>query len=199
MHGPVSVRILYFVRKLVKTLPRRCGIVNISALLRELILHVSRIGALDRRIAAQARLIGVLLDALGSFSDVPLQLPMPRDARARRFAALPQDRPDENATIASLSRDAGAGRRTIERLFQSETRMTVGEWRRRLRLLRAVQLLAKGESVTNAALDAGYSSMSAFIAVFRKAFGTTPGRYPGGRITSQLTTKATKDTKVRTV
>ena len=116
----------------------------------------------------------MLLDALGSFSDVPLQLPMPRDARARRFAALLQDRPDEKATIARLSRAAGAGRRTIERLFLTETKMTVGEWRRRLRLLRAVQLLAKGESVTNAALDAGYSSMSAFIAVFRKAFGTTP-------------------------
>jgi AraC-like DNA-binding protein len=181
MHAPVSVRTLYFVPRLVTTLPRRCGIVNISALLRELILHVSRIGALDRKIAAQSRLIGVLLDALGSFSDVPLQLPMPRDVRARRLAGLLQDRPDEQATIASLSRGAGAGRRTIERLFVSETRMTVGEWRRRLRLLRAVQLLAKGESVTNAALDAGYSSVSAFIAVFRKAFGTTPGRYPAPR------------------
>jgi len=179
MHGPVSVRTLYFVPGLVKALPRRCGIVNISALLRELILHVSRIGALDRKIAVQARLIGVLLDALGSFSDVPLQLPMPRDARARRLAALLQARPDEKATIARLSRGAGAGRRTIERLFLSETSMTVGEWRRRLRLLRAVQLLAKGESVTSAALEAGYSSTSAFIAVFRKAFGTTPGRYPG--------------------
>ena len=56
--------------------------------------------------------------------------------------------------------------------------MTVGEWRRRLRLLHGVRLLAGGESVTNAALDAGYSSTSAFIAAFKKTFGTTPGRYP---------------------
>ena len=76
-----------------------------------------------------------------------------------------------------LARQVGLGRRTVERLFLAETKMTVGEWRRRLRLLRAVQRLARGESVTNVALDAGYSSTSAFIATFRKAFGTTPGRY----------------------
>ena len=177
MHGPVSVRTLYFVPALVKTLARECGIVNISALLRELILHVSRIGALDRKIPSHVPLIGVLLDALGSLLDVPLQLPIPRDERARRFAVLLQDRLDENATIAALARQMGLGRRTVERLFLAETKMTVGEWRRRLRLLRAVQRLARGESVTNVALDAGYSSTSAFIATFRKAFGTTPGRY----------------------
>jgi AraC-like DNA-binding protein len=44
-------------------------------------------------------------------------------------------------------------------------------------LLHAVHQLAAGESVTSTALDAGYASTSAFISVFRKAFGTTPGRY----------------------
>jgi AraC-like DNA-binding protein len=53
----------------------------------------------------------------------------------------------------------------------------VAEWRRRLRLLHAVRLLAEGEPVTAVALEVGYSSVSAFIAVFRKEFGTTPGRY----------------------
>ncbi|MBV9495232.1 MAG: helix-turn-helix domain-containing protein [Acidobacteria bacterium] len=40
-------------------------------------------------------------------------------------------------------------------------------------------MLAAGESVTNAALDAGYASTSAFIAAFRKTFGTTPGKMDG--------------------
>jgi AraC-like DNA-binding protein len=31
--------------------------------------------------------------------------------------------------------------------------------------------------VTNAALESGYSSTSAFIAMFRKTLGTTPSRY----------------------
>jgi AraC-like DNA-binding protein len=177
MHAPVSVRNLYFAPKLAKGLPRECCIVNIPSLMRELILHISRIGVLDRRKPAQAHLISVLLDELVSVSDVPLQLPMPRDPRARRLAALLQDAPDDDRSVAELSRRAGGSRRTIERLFLTETKMTVGEWRRRLRLLHGVRLLAGGESVTNAAIDAGYASTSAFIAAFKRTFGMTPSRY----------------------
>jgi AraC-like DNA-binding protein len=177
LHAPVSVRTLYFAPGLARTLPSACSMVNVSTLLRELILRVSRIGALDRTKPTQSHLISVLLDELVSVSDVPLQLPMPRDPRALRLAAVLQACPDEGGSVATLSSRAGASRRTMERLFLAETKMTIGEWRRRLRLLHAVRRLAIGESVTNAALEAGYSSTSAFIAAFKKAFGTTPGRY----------------------
>ena len=175
MFAPVSVRTLYLAPGIARALPRECGTLNVSSLLRELILHVSRLGALDRRTPSQARIIGLLLDQLTDVSEVPLQLPLPRDARALRFASLLQAAPASGATVAALARKAGASRRTIERLFVRETRMTVAEWRRRLRLLHAVRLLAAGEPVTAVALEIGYSSVSAFIAVFKKAFGSTPG------------------------
>jgi AraC-like DNA-binding protein len=38
-------------------------------------------------------------------------------------------------------------------------------------------LLAEGAKVTHAALEAGYSTPSAFIAMFGKALGTTPAAY----------------------
>jgi len=177
MHAPVSVRTLYLAPKLAKGLPREVCMVNIPALMRELILHISRIGVLDRKKPAEAHLISVLLDELVGAPDVPLQLPMPRDDRARRVAGFLQEAPDDDASVAELSRRAGASRRTIERLFLAEARMTVGEWRRRLRLLHGVRLLAGGESVTNAAIDAGYASTSAFIAAFKRTFGVTPSRY----------------------
>jgi AraC-like DNA-binding protein len=81
-------------------------------------------------------------------------------------------------SIETLSRDAGASRRTMERIFLAETGMTVDEWRRRFRLLHGMQLLARGDSVTNAGVSAGYASTSAFIAAFKKTFGLTPGRLP---------------------
>lgn len=43
-------------------------------------------------------------------------------------------------------------------------------------MLDAVRLLAEGQSVTGAALDTGYSSVSAFIAAFKQTFGVTPGK-----------------------
>jgi len=33
----------------------------------------------------------------------------------------------------------------------------------------------EAESVTNAALDSGYGSVSAYIAAFKQTFGCTPG------------------------
>lgn len=173
----MSVRTLYFAQGVATGLPRQCRIVNISSLLRELILHASRRGALDRRTPTDARVIDVLLDQLTTVADVPLQLPTPRDARAVRLASLLRARPAHAGSVTKLAREIGASRRTIERLFLRETKMTVGEWRRRARLLHAVRRLGEGEAVTSAALEAGYSSVSAFIAVFKKEFGTTPGRY----------------------
>ena len=176
MHAPVSIRTLYLAPGIARTLPRACHIVNISTLLREVILKVTRLGTLDRRTPRDQHLISVLLDELVGVADVPLQLPMPRDPRARRLATLIRAAPDATASVATLARRAGASRRTIERLYQNETRMTVGEWRRRVRMLHAIRLLATGAAVTGVALDAGYSSTSAFIAAFKRAFGTTPGK-----------------------
>jgi len=176
MYAPVSVRMLYFAEGIAHSLPRECRMVNVSSLLRELILHVSRVGALDRRRPAHAHVIGVLLDQLAALSNVPLQLLMPRDPRAVRLASLLRERPDHAASLAALAREVGASRRTIERSFVRDTHMTAGEWRRRARLLHAVRRLAEGEAVTNVALEAGYSSVSAFIAVFKKTFGMTPAR-----------------------
>jgi AraC-like DNA-binding protein len=178
MFAPVTMRTLYFAPRLVAHLPRaECRAVNISSLLRELILHASRQGALDRRRRTHAHLIGMLLDQLAGVTAVPLQLPTPRDPRARRVASRLRAAPDDVATVGALARRAAASRRTIERLFLRETGMTIAEWRRRLRLLHAVRLLAEGEAVTAVSLACGYASVSAFIAVFKKEFGATPGRY----------------------
>jgi AraC-like DNA-binding protein len=43
--------------------------------------------------------------------------------------------------------------------------------------MRALELLAAGMPVTAVALELGYGNLSAFIAMFRREFGTTPGRY----------------------
>ena len=55
--------------------------------------------------------------------------------------------------------------------------MSFGAWRRQLRLLRALERLAAGEPVTTVALALGYDSTSAFIAMFRRNLGRTPGSY----------------------
>ena len=108
MFAPVSVRTLYFAPRIAATLPRECRTLNISSLLRELILHVSRLGALDRRTPSHARIIGVLLDQMSAVSEVPLQLPLPRDARG---AGTDRGRKPEDARAAVRARDGHDGGR----------------------------------------------------------------------------------------
>jgi AraC-like DNA-binding protein len=72
---------------------------------------------------------------------------------------------------------AGASERTLERLFHAEVGTSFGKWQQQARLLRALQILAAGESVGNAAFEVGFETQSAFITMFKKAMGTTPGRY----------------------
>jgi AraC-like DNA-binding protein len=177
MSGAVSMRTLYLLPALSKALPKDCCTVNVPPLLRELILDAVARRTLQRSIPSEARLIGVMLDQIQALPAAPLQLPMPRDARASKVADLLKANPAEPASLDQIARRAGASPRTIERLFRSETNMGFAKWRQRLRLLHALRLLAAGEPVTNVALEAGYDSTSAFISMFRRELGTTPSRY----------------------
>jgi len=132
---------------------------------------------LSRRSRIHGHLIDVLIDQLQAVQTVPLQLPAPSDARAARVAAALQSDLGESRSMDWACKQAGASKRTIERLFRQETRLSLGKWRQQLRLLRSLQLLAAGEKISHAALEAGYSRPSAFIAMFRKALGTTPRKY----------------------
>ena len=149
----------------------------VPALLRELILHTVERGALRRSVPEDRHLFEFLIDQLRALPTMPLELPMPRDARALRLARRWQDEPGAPAPLDDLARGAGASRRTLERLFQRETGMSLGRWRQQARLLHAMRLLARGEAVTSTALEVGYDSPSAFIAAFTQVMGTTPGRY----------------------
>ena len=177
MSGPVSMRTLYLRAGMAKKLPRSCCVVNVSALMQELILHACHYPRITRRSKMHAHLIDLMLDQLKTVQTIPLQLAAPSDQRAMRVARMLEREPADARSLVALCRQAGASKRTIERIFERETSLSLGKWRQQLRLLRSLELLAAGEKITTAALEAGYSTPSAFIAMFRKALGTTPRQY----------------------
>lgn len=177
MSGAVTMKTVYLKPRLARKLPRQCCVINVSPLLRELVLHACTLGALGPKVAEHVRVLGVLLDQLAVAQTAPLQLPSPHDPRALRVAQLLLDDPGDDRTLESLCEAVGASKRTIERLFRAETKLTFGKWRQQLSLLHAIRLLAGGDNVTRVALSAGYSTPSAFISMFRRALGTTPTAY----------------------
>jgi AraC-like DNA-binding protein len=177
MAGAVAMRTLYVHPRVSRVLPRRCTVVGVSQLLRALVLHAVDRGALEPRRREDQHLVAVLIDQIRSVPTSPLRLTQPHEPRARRMAELITQTLGAPQPLAALARRAGAGKRTLERTFRAETGLSLGRWRAQLRLLRSLESLARGVSVTETALEVGYESTSAFIFAFRRVLGTTPHRY----------------------
>jgi AraC-like DNA-binding protein len=180
MWGTVEMRTLFFSSALTGFESAECRVVEVAPLLRELVLRtVERMG-LDSRAVPDSRIIGILEDeiktAISEADDSPLALPMPGDERALALARHVLEKPSITDSVSDLAKEHCLARRTLERRFREETGMSFGMWRQKARLLDSIRLLAEGSSVTDTALDCGYSSVSAFIAAFKGTFGHTPGR-----------------------
>jgi AraC-like DNA-binding protein len=177
MRGAVAMRTLYLTPVDPDARLAECRALEVSPLLRELILHMVRLGLMDLKDEGQLRMAGLLMDLLAEGETAQLSLALPADARARGVAERLLADPADPAPLADLARGSGASLRTLQRLFLKESGLPLEAWRARLRMQQAVVSLSASASVTQAALDAGYSSPSAFIAAFKRAFGVTPARY----------------------
>lgn len=173
IRGEVEYRSIYLDPARIAPPAAGPAILSMTPLLREVFERISLEPLeTDWSQGAPRNLLAVCMDELRAARQEPMLLPVPTD---RRLAALDlEELPPE---LDALSRRAGASARTITRIFQRETGMSYQAWRQLWRLLRAVDLLACGRSVTAVAFDLGFASDSAFIAYFRQMTGETPGRY----------------------
>lgn len=177
MAGAVEMRTLYIARDAVSSLPPACCVVAVSPLLRELILRATTLPLLYDERGADGRVMALILDELRVLAVLPLDLPMPREARLAKICRAILDDPASTLTLSGWSTRVGASSRTLARGFQRETGLSFGRWRQQARLLEALSRLAQGQSVTTIALDLGYDSPSAFTSMFRRALGRTPSTY----------------------
>jgi AraC-like DNA-binding protein len=175
--GDATLANLFVDPSAVAGLPRRCSVLKVSPLLRELILKAVRVGESYVPESPEWRLMQVILDELAQAEETPLHLPMARDQRVARVIEALLENPGDERGLAEWCRLAGASDRSLSRLFVSETGLTFGAWRKRLVLQEAVTRLDRGEQVTQVAFDLGYKSLSAFIEMFRKELGTSPRQF----------------------
>lgn len=151
--------------------------VPIPPVLRELLIHLA---AVTMSPSARVNAERVAFDLVQPVTESSIELPMPRDERARRVAEAVLADPSDSRSLARWGHHVGAGERTLTRLFALETSMSFAMWRAHARVSAAISLLAGGDNVAVAAQRVGYSSPSAFIRVFREVTGQTPGAYLAG-------------------
>lgn len=154
-----------------------CQVLAVSDLLREMIRHFSQLPVHYDEDGADGRLVRVLLDQMQAAVRVSFSLPWPAHAQLRELCTAMLARPQRPVRREHWSAAMGVSVRTLERMFQRDTGMNMREWRLRARLLHALPLLERGDSVTDVALACGYESTSSFIASFRRFFGATPGTF----------------------
>jgi AraC-like DNA-binding protein len=126
---------------------------------------------------AKRRLVEVLKDELSGASQIALHLPMPHDPALKRLAVRLSENSEGVSDLATLAHELGLSERSLFRNFQQETGMSPGQWRRQVQVLRSLELLADGKSVTETSLEVGYESTGAFIRAFRQVVGVTPAMY----------------------
>lgn len=175
--GHVSLRTLYVDENARGTLPKTCRVLEVSHLLRELIVEAATLPVEYEVHGRDGRVMELILDEITSTPTAPLHVPMPQSQRLARVCQTILKEPAQNDALDDIARTIGMGQRTFTRAFRRETGMSFGEWRQHVRLLEALSRLAVGQPVTTVALDVGYSSPSAFTAMFRRTFGAAPTEY----------------------
>lgn len=173
-----AVALLLFVdESYSNALPQKCQVVNVSTLLHELLSKSIEYGNHYEASSKQGRIVEVMLDELAEMQPASLSLPMANDKRVRQIMDLLLHDPADTRSLGQLSKHVGASERTIARLFNKEVGMTFTEWRSQLRLLEAIEQLEQKKPVTQIAMNLGYQSPSAFIAMFNRKLGKSPKQY----------------------
>jgi AraC-like DNA-binding protein/mannose-6-phosphate isomerase-like protein (cupin superfamily) len=170
----VSTRSLYIEPSAVPWFPTRCQVVDVSPLLRALLLAAVELPASYDRHGRDGALVELILHEIQSVTPLPLDLPMPsRDDLAsmcRAFVSAPTLREVPGQWAAQL----GVSPRTFNRMFRAETGLTFQQWRQRACVLHAIRLLSTGMTVTQTAAALGYDTPAAFSAMFAHHVGSTP-------------------------
>ena len=156
---------------------RACEVVEVSPLLRQLLLAAVDMPAQYDREGRDGALARLLLHEVDRAPALPLHIPLPRDAAGALCQAFMAARGHPLAA-------AGLGGRLHEsRSFSrhsASTGMSYAQWRQRACVVLALALAA-GDPVTVIALDFGYQGPAAFSTMFRRVLGAAL-RLPAHRL-----------------
>ena len=175
IHGRVFLKTIYLQQAVHYKTSR--VVVDVHPLMHELIQHVCHRGIVRPDGPRNCTLIRFFEQQLQELRPVDSKLAMPKDERALRFARQILETPTTNKSLAKLAAESGSSLRTIQRLFANELGISVSQWRQRVKMLKAIEYLGQGETVTASAFLLGFEGVSAFVHAFKKHFGVTPGKY----------------------
>ncbi len=153
-----------------------CRVIEVSALLRELVMGLAA-DDLDRlRSDRYISLVELTVLEIHKAPSLALGISLPSERRLRALCEDFLQSPRLDRPLTELAQNAGASVSTINRLFQAEIGCSFAEWRKQSLLAEALVLAAKGYSVSQIAFELGYSSLSAFSFMVTQLVGIPPSK-----------------------
>ncbi|WP_062263457.1 AraC family transcriptional regulator [Endozoicomonas arenosclerae] len=177
MHGGAEMRTLYIRSEQFQSLPSSTLVLNISPLMKEMILEALRRPRLYAPGSEDERFVDVMVEQIHRLESEAFSLPVSEHPVMKSILNQMVLNPEETISLESLADQVNVSSRTLSRMFKSEVGMSFIQFRQQVRLCRALKLLAQGCPVANVAVDVGFFSQSAFIKLFKQSFGKTPGEY----------------------
>ncbi|WP_336490031.1 AraC family transcriptional regulator [Methylobacterium nigriterrae] len=174
-------RSLWIANDVGRGLPESPTVFGVSPLLQALIIEAAEIEGQEDHDGYAGRVTDLILDQLRRAHPLPGALPWPRGGSLVALCEALYAEPADPRGPEAWGRELGMSGRTLARRFETEVGMNLRSWRRRLRMFKAIELLGGGLGVTQAAMELGYGSTSAFVYAFRTEMGCSPQVYMRGR------------------
>ena len=174
--GSVAARALFIDPLARADLPATCQIVQISPLLRELILAALSLPESYSPGSRDERVYELILDELRIMPVLPFHLPEPESEPLRQLCRQIRQSPRELEQSTERER-AWHERAHAEPSFSAADGITLQRVGEKGAAAGSLVRLAQGQPVLGVALDLGYGSHSAFTAMFRRVMGISPSDY----------------------
>lgn len=171
-HGQVRFWLTLVSDDVARRLPDRIAVLEASPLL---VSALDRLRSLPPGDAFAAPLIDVVAHEVNAGTEEAPGMRLPAAPRMRDWALAFLAAPSVKTDIDAAAGAVAMSRRSFTRHFEREVGMTFAAWKRAVIVHRATVRLAEGAGVSEVALEAGYESISAFIAMFRSVSGRSPG------------------------
>jgi AraC-like DNA-binding protein len=178
---PVTTASVLFDTGFAPAPPAPLTVFDLSPLARALVSECGAWGESGAALSAYAEtLFGALAAVAWRLAEEPgpISVPAGRSPELRQVLSLTEQRLGDQPRFEDLAAEVGLAARSLARRFEDETAMTWRAVLRRMRILRAIEELAAGDTpVTAIAFAVGYTSLSAFNAAFHDLTGRTPTDY----------------------
>lgn len=160
----------------------KCFLVRMTNLLKELVLRLNQLDEMQHHEILysedlQKSLQLLIFEEIRQSPTFPIEIPWPKDKRLILICEQLINDPKHSKDLNTWSDLIGTSSRTLMRLFKKETGLAYRGWIQHMHIVLALSQLAQGNSISHIATSLGYTSSSAFSAMFKRHLGYSPQNF----------------------